>query len=90
MSIHETNVIRDPEAQWLRLRQRVPAAQREALEAAFHLAARVHYGQKRKARSDSEGVPYILHPLRVARIALEEWEHCEAELLAVCLLSRRD
>ncbi len=86
MSIHETNVIRDPEAQWLRLRLRVPPAHREALEAAFHLAARVHCGQKRKARADSEGAPYILHPLRVARIALEEWDHCEPELLAVCLL----
>ena len=86
MSIHETNVIRDPEAQWLRLRQRVPAAHRDALESAFHLAARVHCGQKRKARSDSEGAAYILHPLRVARIMLEEWERCEPEILAACLL----
>ena len=86
MSIHATNIIRDPEAQWLLLRERVPVAQRETLEAAFHLAARVHCGQRRKARADSESAPYILHPLRVARIALEEWNRCEPEMLAVCLL----
>ena len=86
MPIHHPEVIHDPEAQWLRLRERIAPENRASVEAAFHLAARVHHGQYRKVKSEDAPVPYILHPLRVARIVLEEWGRGEPEVLAACLL----
>ena len=40
---------------------------RENIRAAFELAAEAHHGQRRKA-----GEPYIMHPIEVARICVEE------------------
>ena len=40
---------------------------REDIRAAFELAAEAHHGQRRKA-----GEPYIMHPIEVARICVEE------------------
>jgi hypothetical protein len=86
MPIHEASVINDPDAQWIRLRQRLTAENRERLDAAFYLAARVHYGQVRKTEAGAVRIPYIVHPLRVARIVAEEWKQEEYQTLAACLL----
>ena len=73
MSIYDPTVLNDPDAQWAQLRARALPEQREALDVAYRLAGRVHAGQMRKTEED-EPIPYIVHPLRVARILSEEWE----------------
>ena len=70
---------------WQDLRSRVPVSALPAVEKAFTLAERVHRGQVRKTNGDVS-IPYITHPLRVARILVEEWEHTEAETLVTALL----
>lgn len=86
MPIHDASVINDPEIQWERLRSSIPREVRNRLEPAYHLASRVHYGDFRKSNAESSPVPYIVHPLRVARILVEEWERTEWNLLAASLL----
>jgi hypothetical protein len=86
MPIHDASVINDPDTQWIRLRQKIAAENRERLDAAFYLAARVHYGQVRKTEEGGARVPYIVHPLRVARIVAEEWQQGAYKTLAACLL----
>jgi len=57
----------------------VGAAQR--VEAAFRLAALAHTGQERSC-----GLPYLVHPVGVARILLEEWGVTDPDLVAAGLL----
>ncbi|MBL4844048.1 MAG: SAM-dependent methyltransferase [Planctomycetes bacterium] len=52
-----------------------------ALEAAFRVAASAHSAQVR-----DDGRPYITHPVRVARVLLEEWGHGELDLIQAALL----
>lgn len=86
MPIHDASVINDPQIQWERLSARVPREGREILEPAYFLAGRVHYGQFRKANADTAPVPYIVHPLRVARILVEEWQRTDWKILTAALL----
>ena len=51
------------------------------LEAAFRIAAAAHSHQTRDG-----GLPYITHPVRVARVLLEEWGHGELALIQAALL----
>src|ERR1051326_3683546 len=71
MSTHDLTVLNDPEAQWAFLRSRALPEHRDALTTAYQLACRVHEGQTRKT-ADKKPVPYMVHPLRVARILSEE------------------
>lgn len=52
-----------------------------ALEAAFRVAAEAHRTQQR-----DDGRPYLTHPVRVARVLLEEWERGELALIQAALL----
>lgn len=52
-----------------------------ALEAAFRVAADAHRSQQR-----DDGRPYITHPVRVARVLLEEWSHGDLSLIQAALL----
>lgn len=52
-----------------------------ALEAAFRIAAEAHRNQQR-----DDGRPYLTHPVRVARVLLEEWEQDGLELIQAALL----
>ncbi len=51
------------------------------VEAAFRLAVDAHAGQTR-----SDGTPYVLHPLAVARLLLEQWPVEDPDLLVAALL----
>lgn len=86
MPIHHASVINDPEAQWAHLREQLPQEEVPALETAFQLAERVHEGQWRRVAEGASRVPYIVHPLRVARIIAEEWERVGISILAASLL----
>lgn len=85
MTIHEQTVLNDPDAQWSRLRDRALLDQRDALNVAYRLASRVHSGQYRKT-TPALLVPYIVHPLRVARILSEEWQVWRLGALQTALL----
>lgn len=50
-----------------RCREQLPATDMPRIEAAYELAAKAHASQIRKS-----GIPYITHPITVARIALVE------------------
>lgn len=52
---------------FLRAKEHLPATDMPRIEAAYELAAKAHATQIRKS-----GIPYITHPISVARIALEE------------------
>lgn len=75
----------DVEPLWQQLRSRVPEAVRASVETAFLLAERVHRGQVRKTSGETP-IPYITHPLRVALILVEEWQHVEADTVVTALL----
>lgn len=85
MPTYDINQLNDVETLWNRLQARVPTAVQSSLETAFRLAERVHRGQGRKTRGDVP-IPYITHPLRVALILAEEWEHTDRETLAAALM----
>ena len=57
------------ESIFTRLAQRVEEKQMELVRKACNLAAEAHQEQKRKT-----GEPYIIHPIAVARIVVEELE----------------
>ncbi|MEW6777364.1 MAG: HD domain-containing protein [Bdellovibrionota bacterium] len=58
-----------------------PPAGRPYLECVHRLAARVHAGEE-----EGEGIPYILHPLRVALVLWEEARCADPVVLAAALL----
>ena len=76
----------DPHQQWALLCKSISPDDRAALDAAFRLALRAHAAQWRKSAGDIPPIPYIVHPVRVARILAEEWERREREPLATALL----
>jgi SAM-dependent methyltransferase len=75
----------DPAALWGQLRESLAQHQLDEhaprLEQAFELAAAAHQGQTR-----AEGLPYLIHPVRVCRILLEEWRVQDPDVLAAALL----
>jgi hypothetical protein len=85
MTIHDLTTLHDPEAQWSQLQNRALPEHRDALDAAYRLASWIHTGQCRKTAEDKP-VPYIVHPLRVARILSEEWEVWSIAALQTSLL----
>ena len=68
------------------LRELLPPAEQAALATAYAIAERAHAGQQRKAKLGTPPVPYLAHPLRVARILAEEWDECDLRTLAAALL----
>ncbi len=76
----------DPYVHWTELMRRVDREARHKLEGTLCLAGRVHYGKMRRAADGDAAVPYIVHPMRVARILTEEWGRTETKLLQAALL----
>lgn len=68
------------------LRAFLPASDGAALDRIFAVAVRAHAGQFRTAETEAVATPYIMHPLRVARIVAEEWQRPDMQTIAACLL----
>lgn len=86
MSSQELTLSKNPEVIWTQLIAVLPPDAVESLTVAYDLASRAHQGQTRKVTSDSDQIPYIVHPLRVARIIALEWERRDFSTIATCLL----
>ena len=76
----------DPRWQWSQLHAQLTPGDHEPLLAAFEFAARIHHNQWRKTASGKPPVPYMVHPVRVARILLEEWGLRDRKIIATALL----
>lgn len=63
------------------LADRFDAAALQRSRTAMTLAERAHAGQTRK-----HGAPYLVHPVRVALVLTEEFDHCDADLIPAALL----
>ena len=85
MPTHDLYKLNDVELLWRRLQASVPSSAQTPIETAFRLAERVHRGQVRRTSGDRP-VPYIMHPVRVARIMTEDWKHAEVETIVTALL----
>lgn len=85
MLTYDLHKLNDVELLWQELRASLPVAVQASVETAFRLAERVHTGQVRKSKNDVP-VPYISHPLRVARILADEWKRTDAETIATALM----
>ena len=75
-----------PAEQWSYLCQFILPEDQETLTSVYRYATRVHEGEYRRSAESSEPIPYIVHPLRVARILAEEWEDKSKSSLAAALL----
>src|SRR5580765_7621133 len=64
-----------------RLREILPSGQLPLVETALRLAAQAHKDQVR-----DDGTPYIIHPIRVALIVVEQLSIRNAETICVALL----
>ena len=62
------------------------SAESAILDKAFAISARAHAGQFRTAETQPTATPYIMHPLRVARILADEWQKRDLRTLVTCLL----
>ncbi|HEY9787156.1 MAG TPA: HD domain-containing protein [Candidatus Obscuribacterales bacterium] len=62
------------------------AGQRAALLKALALAEEVHERQFRRPSKVSSAQPYVIHPMRVALILLEELEYRDYEVIAAAIL----
>ena len=78
--------ISDPNWQWKQLTSGLSASDAMALEPAFRFASEVHSDQWRKTAEGEPKIRYMVHPVRVARILLEEWGCRDRKILATALL----
>lgn len=76
----------DPDSQRSRLLDHVPAENREVILRTLEFATEIHKGQFRHSADPSQPIPYIVHPIRVARILMEEWGQNERITLQAALL----
>ena len=76
----------DPRWQWSQLNSELTPGDHDPLLAAFELAARIHHNQWRKTAQGKPAAPYMVHPVRVARILLEEWGLRDRKVIATALL----
>ena len=83
--MHDLTLLNNPDAQWSHLRDQAQPEHRDALTLAYRFACRVHADQHRKT-ADNRPIPYIVHPLRVARILVDEWEVWRLAALQAALL----
>jgi GTP diphosphokinase / guanosine-3',5'-bis(diphosphate) 3'-diphosphatase len=58
------------------LKPKLKAGDKELLRIAFEMAVEAHKTMRRKS-----GEPYILHPLAVAKICVENWPGCTKHYL---------
>ncbi len=86
MTLPEPDARTNPDACWQRLCNAVPTANRDALEHAYHLAARAHTGHYRISAANSPRVPYIVHPLQVALVLVDEWKMTDSKMLSAALM----
>jgi len=64
-----------------KLVKRFSVADRKRVLAGFDFAKKWHQGQKR-----DEGVPYIIHPVRVANILMKERDYYDPDVIIAALL----
>ena len=86
MQIDDYTLMNDPETQRNGLLESTSAEHREAVDAAVQFAERIHAGQFRKSTEATGKIPYIVHPLRVARVIAEEWKAGSVSALQAALL----
>ncbi len=55
--------------------------ERDKVKKAFDLTAKAHKGQKR-----DEGIPYLIHPVRLVNTLVEEFDEKDADILIAALL----
>src|SRR5438045_716112 len=82
----EAGIFQDPHQQWARLSGRIPAEERQALEASFRLALRVHASQRGKPPPGASITYSVVHSVRTGCILAEEWDLCDRVTLATALL----
>ena len=85
-TIYKAETMHDPYAHWEALLRRFSRKDQRRLEGTLCLAGRVHYGQTRRAADGDKAVPYIVHPMRVARILTEEWGQTDLRPVLAALL----
>ena len=68
------------------LRAHLSSSERDTLDRVFAISVRAHAGQFRTAETEPIATPYIMHPLRVARILADEWQRFDLRTLVTCLL----
>ena len=78
--------ITDVQWQWSQFSSGLTTGNAKMLEAAFLFASETHDGQWRKSAEGASKIPYIIHPIRVARILSEEWGRKDGKILAAALL----
>jgi hypothetical protein len=86
MPVEEPDTHNDPAAQWTRLLAHVAPEERELVENAYVPAQRAYEGHSRRITGRESRIPFIVHPLRVARILAEEWGKKDGQTLATALL----
>lgn len=80
------DVTNNPDIAWEWLETRSPSESRAFLSSAYALAKKYHQGKTRFCRPGVAPPPYVVHPLRVARIMAEEWGFDSPIVLATALL----
>ncbi len=75
-----------PNEVWEWLETHLPKETTAFLRTAYSLAQKYHEGKTRFCSPDIDPPPYVVHPLRVARILAEEWNQKDANLLATAIL----
>ncbi|GDX41145.1 hypothetical protein LBMAG21_14370 [Armatimonadota bacterium] len=75
-----------PDEAWEWLIANLPEETTTFLASAYMLAKKYHQGKTRFCKPQVEPPPYVVHPLRVARILAEEWKYTEVNALATAIL----
>lgn len=70
-----------PQQHWEILCKSLPKQTIADLEPAFALILKVHASQYRKRVAGDSPVPFAVHPIRVARVLVEEWERADSATL---------
>ncbi len=76
----------NPEALWDRIVSHIQPAERAIVEQAYLLAQQFHADQYRFTNGYEPRPAYIVHPLRVALLLVEEWKEQAPDVIATALL----
>ncbi len=82
----DIRITNSPDEAWEWLETHLPHETMAFLAPAYMLAKKFHQGKTRFCKPEAEPPPYVVHPLRVARIMAEEWGYTEPNALATALL----
>ncbi len=74
------------DAQWNSLTALLPSQDAEWMTSVYRIAEEVHRGQKRKTAPNAADVPYLVHPVRVANLVVQEWKFYDFQMMAAALL----